>query len=66
MLVKTKSIPSHQAKLAAAAKHAQRSAGAQGALAGISNKKFAQLSGPQKDALLKAIALRLELIEPDD
>lgn len=32
---------------------------------GFSTKKFSELTGGEKDTLLKAIALRLDLILPD-
>lgn len=38
----------------------------QGGNNGFAGKKFDELNNPAKDALLKAIALELELIEPDD
>jgi hypothetical protein len=64
-IVLSTAIPEHQARLAAnqVRDSSRRQAGTiRGTLA---SKRFGQLSVPQKDDLLKAIALELGLIAPD-
>jgi len=63
--VKTKDIPGHQAILALEAAKKQR-VGQKGVIeASLAGKKFGDLTAQEKDELLKALALRFSLIDPD-
>ena len=52
-------VPDHGAKKAARKAKRDR-------VMGLSDKKFADLTGPQKTELLKACAIKLGLIQGDD
>ena len=63
--VKTKDIPGHQSVLAVEVIKKQRAAQKAVIEMSLVEKKFADLTVQEKDDLLKALALRFNLIAPD-
>ena len=63
--IKAKDLPHHQARVAVAQNKGKRGKQGKQVAEPLESKTFDQLTGADKDNLLKAIALKLDLIAPD-